>query len=1001
MRLSALFLVSFAGLQASSPLLVSPAEPFRFTVTEDKLLHASLIRGYGDLPGNLDIVELQADGSAEAWSDEVRSYSPENTQTHPRVWAFRSGMVRKGRRYEARVTAPGSLDLRYLNAPAEQPQPERSVNAGMSWLIRSADAWLSNQPRHGAVAKDGQQQHPEARACIACHITQFSTRAYLTASLNGYPSGNGSAGDGPALNRVVGRLRDNPRPLYGHPGVNWTRVIYSARTVSSRVPVLLSMHSQLTGSPAAQDRELILGAARFLLLSDECGSGSLRAEADGSRPDVSGFEIGFQTHQTFRLAASLEPANVIWTQNADCVERLLVNAKPANVIDAAWRIVALKKLGRPTNSAVADLLTWQQNDGRFSMEFSKSATPSDFISYHVLYALAVAQYRGPEVDKLVRYALLAQRPDGSWKGDPEYKGFDTPFRDTQFAVMALSELYPQTREEISVDPEIISSSTDAWRSGNREALQVELLARMTREEEPERPLIEAFAATLDENLSQLREWQRAMRMPADQVRVEQALRADSQRQASLLAKALAEGNRAQRLRVLTAITTVVGVDGFVARPRVGNDMEPPQFLSDDGAALEQAILACFNPNDPEMTRAAIRAGTALSDVLTPAFTLGVLRLGSDFAPTVTEAFGEGKRGRLTLARNIPVDPELQATVRRILQNREPQSLAVALHLLAALEPGHAFTREPYLAGAMESLLNDRLEENVLKAAAVFFHIANGPLMRYQVLDALKSNDSGLVRAAVDVVVDRYIVNPNVVELALQFLSHSRGLSRRMLLDSLDPSRVSFRLDQINAYSPPRVPMPLDSNVFSVPFVQDFVVSSLRDQDPQVQAAALDLTRKQDRLRSLAAVQTALAELSTSTVSRTQMVTRAIVQKQELNVAAEQMLDFGFFRERVLPILQKAGPDGRSCAMCHASNARFPIRSDAKDNFHAVARKVNVLSPADSLILVKPLLPGVTSDGDVFRTSHNGGERWAARLGSSEYQTILEWIRGGKLPSDTN
>ena len=38
--------------------------------------------------------------------------------------------------------------------------------------------------------------------------------------------------------------------------------------------------------------------------------------------------------------------------------------------------------------------------------------------------------------------LKAQRPDGSWQGDPEYKGFNTPFRDTQFAVMALSTLYP-------------------------------------------------------------------------------------------------------------------------------------------------------------------------------------------------------------------------------------------------------------------------------------------------------------------------------------------------------------------------------------------------------------------------------------------------------------------------------------------------------------------------------------------------------------------------------
>ena len=38
--------------------------------------------------------------------------------------------------------------------------------------------------------------------------------------------------------------------------------------------------------------------------------------------------------------------------------------------------------------------------------------------------------------------LAAQRPEGSWEGDPVYQGFNTPFRATQFAVMALSTLYP-------------------------------------------------------------------------------------------------------------------------------------------------------------------------------------------------------------------------------------------------------------------------------------------------------------------------------------------------------------------------------------------------------------------------------------------------------------------------------------------------------------------------------------------------------------------------------
>ena len=42
--------------------------------------------------------------------------------------------------------------------------------------------------------------------------------------------------------------------------------------------------------------------------------------------------------------------------------------------------------------------------------------------------------------------MAAQRQEGSWEGDPVYQGFNTPFRATQFAVMALSTLYPGTTE---------------------------------------------------------------------------------------------------------------------------------------------------------------------------------------------------------------------------------------------------------------------------------------------------------------------------------------------------------------------------------------------------------------------------------------------------------------------------------------------------------------------------------------------------------------------------
>ena len=66
-------------------------------------------------------------------------------------------------------------------------------------------------------------------------------------------------------------------------------------------------------------------------------------------------------------------------------------------------------------------------------------------SYNAIYALALAGRRRETDSKLalaLQTMLKAQRPEGSWEGDPVYQGFNTPFRATQFAVMALSTLYP-------------------------------------------------------------------------------------------------------------------------------------------------------------------------------------------------------------------------------------------------------------------------------------------------------------------------------------------------------------------------------------------------------------------------------------------------------------------------------------------------------------------------------------------------------------------------------
>ena len=120
------------------------------------------------------------------------------------------------------------------------------------------------------------------------------------------------------------------------------------------------------------------------------------------------------------------------------------------MIDMSWKIMLLSEVNREKYSPQIDALIdklyeYETPEGGWPYPFDKKAKPADFVSYNAVLALAEAGRR-PETDEhlaiAVKAMLAAQRPEGSWEGDPVYQGFNTPFRATQFAVMALSTLYP-------------------------------------------------------------------------------------------------------------------------------------------------------------------------------------------------------------------------------------------------------------------------------------------------------------------------------------------------------------------------------------------------------------------------------------------------------------------------------------------------------------------------------------------------------------------------------
>jgi len=402
-----------------------------------------------DVPLDVDIFQLGRDTSGQAdvvpFVDGEFTYQVEATQNYPGLYKFRTRILQPGQEYYVRVAAnhPAYQLHTYEYSVPPNKDPREAVRAGMDFLVNMGDSWLSNTPRRGAVALRTTMQHSETQLCIACHPSQFTTRGYLKAVQNGYAPTQRAG-----LEFLMDRIYNNPRPLYGEPNTNWVRIIYTARTVSSRLPLIAHAFEQNVTHDAPR-RKFDLPYARFLKIHYKGLTVMPGDEADGCEPDVSPFEIASQSWHTFDLAYS-ETHDQEWIAERDHVEQLAVPYEPKNVIDLSWKIMFLseidsKKYASQIDGLIEKLYEYENPEGGWPYPFDKKAKPADFISYNAVLALVEAGHR-PETDPhlaiAVKAMLAAQRREGSWEGDPVYQGFNTPFRATQFAVMALSTLYP-------------------------------------------------------------------------------------------------------------------------------------------------------------------------------------------------------------------------------------------------------------------------------------------------------------------------------------------------------------------------------------------------------------------------------------------------------------------------------------------------------------------------------------------------------------------------------
>lgn len=424
---------------------------FRFTFhgKQPRLAYFVLDVTDRDVPFDVYLYQARKDASGTTeltpYTKGEFVYQIESTQNYPGLYKFRTRILEPGQTYYVRLDAnhPAYQLHTYSYPIPPYTDPHQAVRTGMDFLINMGDTWLSNTPRRGSVALRDTMTHSETELCIACHPSQFTTRGELTAIRNGYAPTQRSA-----IEFIADRLYNNARPLYGEPGTNWVRVIYSARAVSSRLPLLTHwFETEVTHEgPRAS---FAIPYANYLKIHYKGRTTMPGNEVDGCEPDISPFEIADQSWQTFNFLYQ-HTHDAQWLAERDNVERLAVPYVPKNMIDLNWKIQFLATIGRQKyatqlDALIKQLYSYQEADGMWPYPFDKTRKTADFISYHSIYALALAGHR-PETDPRMALAvescLKAQRTEGDWEGDPVYQGFNTPFRATEFAVMALSQLYP-------------------------------------------------------------------------------------------------------------------------------------------------------------------------------------------------------------------------------------------------------------------------------------------------------------------------------------------------------------------------------------------------------------------------------------------------------------------------------------------------------------------------------------------------------------------------------
>ena len=385
-----------------------------------------------DLPVDVSIFRVNGRQSSRSTSTaRTRSRQPHEVQALPGN-KFAPRILKQSGTYYARVRANHpefKLRTRVYDLPPYS-DPRDAVRTAVDYIMGAGDSWFANTPRRGGAFDRVAGVHQETSLCVACHASHFSQRAQLYAIANGYPVVQRQQ-----LHFLEERFYNNPRPFYGFEkqGAVWARVISAPANVLSRISVLTSLFEQNVSGverPAYHDR-----IAEYLKLYYAGLEKLPPDETNGNTPLVSAHEVAWYSWKTTHDAR---------------LPGMIAQGDVKNMVDLCYQTLALAEIDRAKyadqiRANAERILSLQRPSGQWSMRFDPKEPEVEFQTGHALWALAAAGIPAdqPQVRKGIQYLLNRQQPFGGWM-DPaqSFENFKTPFRETQFAVLALSTFYP-------------------------------------------------------------------------------------------------------------------------------------------------------------------------------------------------------------------------------------------------------------------------------------------------------------------------------------------------------------------------------------------------------------------------------------------------------------------------------------------------------------------------------------------------------------------------------